>query len=418
MVKTPGLWWRFLTASTVIIVAVATAVSLSALLRSTAIASDLNPIPHAERFIDQIEPGEPQTILIVGSDKRADTPGDPGRSDTTMLLRVDPDNEVLSLFSLPRDLKVDIAGATTATAKLNEAFTDGGVTKTLETVKNLTGLEINHVVNVDFQGFAEGRQRDRLRLRRRRPRLLQRQLARGELAGHVRGDQRQRRLPASLRAERARLRPLPPHRHRHRPRRPPAGLPPQRPLAGPGQRGPADHRRRQGQRADRHLHQVHGLRHQGLGADDRRAEDVHRRPRRADQPGQLRRRRSATSLRDRLARADQEGRRRVPQRQGHAGPDRGRGRGRRQERQGQVEGQEGEGQEPERRRQRDPDVGGPRRRHRNRQVRRLRPDLRPPPQVPRLRPDRGRPRLLLQTAARGSTTSRTRTTRSIRPTSW
>ena len=155
VVKSPGLWWRFLTASTVIIVAVATAVSLSALLAFNGIASDLNTIPHAERYIDQIEPGEPQTILIVGSDKRASTPGDPGRSDTTMLLRVDPEKGVLSLFSLPRDLKVDIAGANYGTAKLNEAFTDGGVTKTAATVKNLTGLEINHIVNVDFEGFAK-----------------------------------------------------------------------------------------------------------------------------------------------------------------------------------------------------------------------------------------------------------------------
>jgi len=154
-VKRPGLWWRFLTASVVIVVAVATAVSVSALLALNGIAQDLNTIPHAEKFIDQVEPGEPQTILIVGSDKRSDTPGDPGRSDTTMLLRVDPEKGVLSLFSLPRDLKVDIAGANYGTAKLNEAFTDGGVTKTAQTVKNLTGLKINHIVNVDFEGFAK-----------------------------------------------------------------------------------------------------------------------------------------------------------------------------------------------------------------------------------------------------------------------
>jgi LCP family protein required for cell wall assembly len=70
-----------------------------------------------------------------------------------MLLRVDPDNNVLSLLSLPRDLKVAIPGY--GTGKLNEAFSYGGVPKTLETVKDLTGLQINHVVNVDFQGFAD-----------------------------------------------------------------------------------------------------------------------------------------------------------------------------------------------------------------------------------------------------------------------
>jgi LCP family protein required for cell wall assembly len=151
--RTPALWWRFLTGAVVIIAAVATAVALSGLLAINGIAKDLQPIPHVEKQIDQVEPGEPQTILLVGSDKRANTPGDPGRSDTTMLLRVDADNNVLSLFSLPRDLKVDIPGY--GTAKLNEAYTDGGINKTVATVKDLTGLKINHVVNVDFQGFAD-----------------------------------------------------------------------------------------------------------------------------------------------------------------------------------------------------------------------------------------------------------------------
>jgi LCP family protein required for cell wall assembly len=153
--KTPALWWRFLLGSVMIVAAMATAVSLSSLLAINGIAQDLQPIRGVEPFIDKIDPGAPQTILLIGSDKRSNTPGDPGRSDTTMLLRVDADNNILSLFSLPRDLKVDIAGNNYGEAKLNEAFTDGGVKKTLATVKNLTGLPINHVVNVDFQGFAD-----------------------------------------------------------------------------------------------------------------------------------------------------------------------------------------------------------------------------------------------------------------------
>ncbi|MEO7198569.1 MAG: LCP family protein [Solirubrobacterales bacterium] len=153
--KTPALWWRFLTGSVMVVASVATAVALSSLLALNSIAQELTPIPGVAPFITTIDPGEPQTILIVGSDERSNTPGDPGRSDTTMLLHVDADNEVLSLFSLPRDLKVDIAGNNFGEAKLNEAFTDGGIKKTLATVKNLTGLQINHVVNVDFQGFAD-----------------------------------------------------------------------------------------------------------------------------------------------------------------------------------------------------------------------------------------------------------------------
>jgi LCP family protein required for cell wall assembly len=152
-VRTPALWWRFMTASVLIVVSVATAVSVSSLLLLTDVAAKLQPIPGLEDKIAELDPGDPQTILIIGSDKRTNIEGDPGRSDTTMLLRVDPDEQILSLFSLPRDLKVDIPGY--GVGKLNEAFAAGGAEKTLETVQNLTGLEINHVVNVDFFGFAE-----------------------------------------------------------------------------------------------------------------------------------------------------------------------------------------------------------------------------------------------------------------------
>lgn len=153
--RTSSLWWRFMAGSVVIVAAVATAVSLASLLFLTDVAAELQPIPNIQEKLTELDPGEPQTILIIGSDKRSGTPGDPGRSDTTMLLRVDAENHNLSLFSLPRDLKVDIAGRNFPEAKLNEAFTDGGVKKTLATVQNLTGLDINQVVNIDFQGFAD-----------------------------------------------------------------------------------------------------------------------------------------------------------------------------------------------------------------------------------------------------------------------
>lgn len=151
--KTPALWWRFMTASVMIIVATATAISLTSLLAFNNVLEGFQDPGVKSKYLDDVEPGDPFTILIVGSDKRTNTPGDPGRSDTTMLLRVDPQDHVLSLFSLPRDLKVDIPGY--GTAKLNEAYTDGGINKTLETVKDLTDLDINYVVNVDFQGFAD-----------------------------------------------------------------------------------------------------------------------------------------------------------------------------------------------------------------------------------------------------------------------
>ena len=54
-------------------------------------------------------------------------------------------------MSIPRDLKVEIPGY--GIDKFNAAYTYGGPKLTLQLVKELTGLEVNHVVNVDFLGF-------------------------------------------------------------------------------------------------------------------------------------------------------------------------------------------------------------------------------------------------------------------------
>ena len=150
----PKLWLRFLAGSVMIIASVAAAVSVTGLLFLSDVAAKLQPIPGVGEQLEQVDPGAPQTILIIGSDRRAgDDPDLGARSDTTMLLRVDPEKEVLSLFSLPRDLKVDIPGV--GVGKLNEAYTAGGEKKTLKTVKAFTGIEINHVVEINFDGFAD-----------------------------------------------------------------------------------------------------------------------------------------------------------------------------------------------------------------------------------------------------------------------
>ena len=158
------LWARFLTAALVIVVSTGTATAASLILYIGDIADRLKLDPEFETItnqLDGVEGGEPQTILILGSDKRPEFKGGKfrGLSDTTMLLRVDPDRNAIALFSLPRDLRVSIPGY--GIAKLNEAYFAGGPELTLRTIQQLTdipaspgGLEVNHLVNVDFEGFA------------------------------------------------------------------------------------------------------------------------------------------------------------------------------------------------------------------------------------------------------------------------
>ncbi|MGI8460428.1 MAG: LCP family protein, partial [Solirubrobacterales bacterium] len=148
-----GLWPRFVAASLVIVISMATATAATVLLYFQGIADAIGEnIPGVERLLEQVEGGEPQTVLILGSDIRPDIE-EKGRSDTTMLLRLDAGKNVLSLLSLPRDLRVNIPGY--GIGKLNEAYTVGGAKLTTKVVNQLTGLEINHVVNIDFTGFAD-----------------------------------------------------------------------------------------------------------------------------------------------------------------------------------------------------------------------------------------------------------------------
>ena len=155
--KPKRFWWRFTLASVLIVAVSAAATATSVLLYLDSIAHALshnNVLNNKlQKALAEVHPGEPENILILGSDKRAgeEFEEDPGRSDTTILLRLDPDTNTISVMSIPRDLKVEIPGY--GTGKFNEAYSYGGPKMTLQVVKELTGLRINHVVNVDFLGF-------------------------------------------------------------------------------------------------------------------------------------------------------------------------------------------------------------------------------------------------------------------------
>jgi LCP family protein required for cell wall assembly len=104
-------------------------------------------------------PTEPATALIVGYDQRAGAEGfglKDSRSDTLMLVRADPQQNTLSLLSLPRDLNVPIycnPTTPTTTDRINSAWSTCGAQGTLDTVQKLTGIPINYLVTINFHGF-------------------------------------------------------------------------------------------------------------------------------------------------------------------------------------------------------------------------------------------------------------------------
>jgi polyisoprenyl-teichoic acid--peptidoglycan teichoic acid transferase len=135
--------------------AAATAVAAFHEIDKVVDALELGPeLRLSDRQLATSDPGDPQTLMILGSDKRPrrNVEGASGaRSDTVMLVRLDPDKDAIAIMSLPRDLKVTIPGH--GVDKLNAAYEIGGPELTLDTVKALTGLSVNHVINVDFRGF-------------------------------------------------------------------------------------------------------------------------------------------------------------------------------------------------------------------------------------------------------------------------
>ncbi len=246
-----GALLRFSAAALIVVAFTASATAVAGLLQFKQIAHyfDASPaINHAQVTI--ANPGNPQTLLLIGSDHRAGTPWTTANTDTMMLVHIDPNSSTINLLSVPRDLKVMIPqGHVVAPGKINSAYSIGG--------PNLLVNILTHQVfprhsdqphhRRQLRRLPGARRRHRVRLHRRGSPLLQQ---------HDLHQLLEHRPPAGLReavrGERPVVRALPPHGHRHRAQRPPAGLPALG--EGPVQRGPAD---RPEEQAARHLRPAH-----------------------------------------------------------------------------------------------------------------------------------------------------------------
>lgn len=107
-------------------------------------------------------PGEPMNVLLVGSDTRSTLEGEEKkfgnatqvggqRSDTVIVLRIEPEAKRAAMLSVPRDLYVKIAG-TERSSRINDAF-QAGPDRLIATVTENLGIPIHHYVQVDFNGF-------------------------------------------------------------------------------------------------------------------------------------------------------------------------------------------------------------------------------------------------------------------------
>jgi LCP family protein required for cell wall assembly len=152
----------FAVAAAVIVLSTAGATVGIGFVQVQQIANVVHDYGHTEPFlrgtITPPPPGKPQTLLLVGSDRRYGDPRGDARSDTLMLVRLDPRQNATTVLSIPRDLRVTIPGH--GIDKINAAYGEGGLDLTTRTVKDLLStpgerFRVNHAIAINFKGFRD-----------------------------------------------------------------------------------------------------------------------------------------------------------------------------------------------------------------------------------------------------------------------
>lgn len=100
---------------------------------------------------DKLESKDILNILILGVDERSE---DRGRSDSIMVMSLNPKNETTSVISIPRDTLAKIAGKGTET-KINHAYAYGGSDMAVATVENYLDIDLDYFVELNMEGTAD-----------------------------------------------------------------------------------------------------------------------------------------------------------------------------------------------------------------------------------------------------------------------
>ncbi len=94
---------------------------------------------------------EPFSVLMLGVDERT---GDKGRSDTMIVLTVNPNNNSVKMLSIPRDTRTEIVGRGKVD-KINHAYAFGGEEMSMATVENLLDIPIDYYIKINMEGFKD-----------------------------------------------------------------------------------------------------------------------------------------------------------------------------------------------------------------------------------------------------------------------
>jgi len=99
----------------------------------------------------EIKKRDPFSVLILGVDQRKH---DKGRSDTMIVMTVNPQKKSIEMLSIPRDTRTEIVGHGTVD-KINHAYAFGDVQMSMDTVEKFLDIPIDYYIKVNMQGFKD-----------------------------------------------------------------------------------------------------------------------------------------------------------------------------------------------------------------------------------------------------------------------
>ncbi|HET7615346.1 MAG TPA: LCP family protein [Bacillales bacterium] len=93
---------------------------------------------------------DPISLLLMGVDERKH---DVGRSDTLIVVTLNPDTNQMKMISIPRDTRVDIPGR--GMNKINAAYAFGGTSLAMQTVKDYLDIPIDYYIRINMEGLSD-----------------------------------------------------------------------------------------------------------------------------------------------------------------------------------------------------------------------------------------------------------------------
>jgi LCP family protein required for cell wall assembly len=107
----------------------------------------------SEKRVEEVQfiKKDPISVLILGVDERAN---DRGRSDTMVVMTVNPEMQSMQMVSIPRDTRTEIIGKGYED-KINHAYAFGGTDMAMATVENFLDIPIDYYIKVNMESFKE-----------------------------------------------------------------------------------------------------------------------------------------------------------------------------------------------------------------------------------------------------------------------